>query len=29
MSEYTPDKWVIVNYDNEYPDTKRYAVLMA
>ena len=27
MSEYTPDKWVIVDYGNEYPDTQRYAVL--
>ena len=29
MSEYTTDKWVIVNYGNEYPDKKRYAVLRA
>lgn len=29
MSEYTPDKWVIVGYGNEYPGTQRYAALRA
>lgn len=25
--EYTPDKWVVVDYSNEYSPTERYAIL--
>ena len=29
MSEYTTDKWVLVDWGNEYHDTQRYAASMA